>query len=141
MRRIVAVLLPFLRIELARASLTDAAGPLALVIARPGGGVKDERSLLGNTRLDEVCPEARSRGLRPRQTIASARARCADLRVRVVALDAVKEALSRICEALLAFGATASFDLESNVVWLDVTGCAHLHGSDGDRPGEATLAT
>jgi protein ImuB len=140
MRRIVAVWLPFLRIELARSSLL-ADGPLALVIARPGGGVKDERSLLGNTRLDEVCPEARSRGLRPRQTIASARARCADLCVRVVALDAVKEALSRICEALLAFGATASFDFESNVVWLDATGCAHLHGSECDLAGEVTLAT
>jgi protein ImuB len=139
MRRIVAVWLPFLRIELARSSLLDD-GPLALVVARPGGGVKDERSLLGNTRLDEVCPEARSRGLRPRQTIASARARCAELRVRVVALDAVREALSRICEVLLAFGATASFDLESNVVWLDVTGCAHLYRSEGDLAGEATLA-
>jgi protein ImuB len=139
-RRIVAVFLPFLRIELARASLPDDAGPLALVVARPGGGVKDERSLLGNTRLDEVCPEARSHGLRPRQTIASARARCAELRVRVVALDAVREALSRISEALLAFGSTVSFDLESNVVWLDVTGCAHLHGCESDPAGETTLA-
>jgi protein ImuB len=140
MRRIVAVLLPFLRIELARASLIDDAGPLALVIARSGGGIKDERSLLGNTRLDEVCPEARARGLRPRQTMASARARCAALRVRVVALEAVREALSRISEALMGFGSTASFELESNVIWLDVTGCAHLHGSESDPAGEATLA-
>ncbi len=140
MRRIVAVVLPFLRIELARASLPDDAGPLALVVARPCGGIKDERSLLGNTRLDEVCPEARARGLRPRQTIASARARCAELRVRVVALEAVREALSRVSEALMAFGSTASFELESNVLWLDVTGCAHLHGSESDPTGEATLA-
>src|SRR5580658_492186 len=140
MRRIVAVLLPFLRIELAWASLPDDAGPLALVVARPGGGIKDERSLLGNTRLDEVCPEARARGLRPRQTIASARARCAELRVRVVALEAVREAVSRISEALMAFGSTASFELDSNVLWLDVSGCAHLHGSESDPTGEATLA-
>lgn len=140
MRRIVAVWLPFLRIEIARLSLLDE-GPLALVVARPGGVVKDERSLLGNTRLDEVCSEARARGLRPGQTIASARARCTELRVRVVALGAVNDALSRICEALLAFAATVSFDLESNVVWLDITGCAHLHGSESDLTGEATLAT
>jgi protein ImuB len=141
MRRIVAVFLPFLRIELARAFLRDDEGPIALVIARPNGGVKDERSLLGNTRLDEVCPQAQARGLRSGQTIASARARCAELRVRVVALDTVREALSRISEALLAFASTTSFDLESNVVWLDVTGCAHLHRNESDTTGEAILAS
>src|SRR5260221_610466 len=110
MRRIVAVFPPFLRIELARASLRDDGGPLALVIARPGDAVEDERSLLGNTQLDEVCPEAYARGLRPKQTIAAARARCAELRVRVVPLDAVRVALGRISEALLALGPTTSFD-------------------------------
>jgi protein ImuB len=136
----VAVYLPLLRIELARTSIRDERGPLALVIARPGGAVKDERSLLGNTRLDEVCPEAHALGLRPRQTIASARARCADLRVRVVPLLAVEDALGRIAEALLAFGATTSFGLERSVVWVDVTGCAHLHRTGKDPTGEAALA-
>jgi len=140
MRRIVAVYLPFLRIELARTSSRDEGSPLALVFARPDGAVKDERSLLGNTRLDEVCPKAHALGLRRRQTIASARARCADLRVRVVTVDAVKDTLGRIAEALLALGATTSFSLENNVVWVDVTGCAHLHRSGTDTTGETVLA-
>jgi protein ImuB len=139
-RRIAAVHLPFLRIELARSS-ADSRGPLALVIARPGGAVKDERSLTGNTRLDEVCPEAHASGLRSGQTIASARARCAVLRVRVVTSEAVKSALERVAEALLAFGSATSFDLEHNLVWVDVTGCAHLHRTAADDSGEVALSS
>ncbi len=52
-----------------------------------------------------------------------------------------EEALSRISEALLAFASTTSFNLESNVVWLDVTGCAHLHRNESDTTGEAILAS
>jgi protein ImuB len=132
LHRFAAVVLPSLRIELVRTEMPDVGGPLALVIAREGGAVKDERSLLGNTRLDEVSPEAHAVGVRPRQTIAAARAKYSALAVRVVKLGVVEEALSRIAEALLAFGTTTAFDLESNTVWVDVTGCAHLHG--GEEP-------
>jgi protein ImuB len=141
--RFAAVFLPWVRVELARARMEPGASasasqtsePLAIVIARPGGAVKDERSLLGNTRLDEVSPEAYALGVRRGQTIAAARAKTADLRVRVVAMDAVREVLARVAEAGLGFGATTSFDVMEDVVTVDVTGCAHLH--DG---GEATLA-
>jgi protein ImuB len=138
-RRIAAVFLPDLRIELVRAEMSDPKVPLALVIAREGGAVKDERSLLGNTRLDEVSPEACALGVRPRQTIAAARARCSSLRVRVVAMAVVRDALARIAESLLTFGATTSFDLGGNVAWVDVTGCGHLHRSSLDPSGEPTL--
>src|SRR4051812_8090876 len=107
MSRFVAVYLPWLRVELARARMPEeerrALAPLAIVFSRPGGAVKDERSFLGNTRLDEVSPEARALGVRMGQTIAAARAKTADLRVRVIALDAVSEALARVAEAGLAF--------------------------------------
>ena len=140
MRRIAAVFLPQLRIELVRSGMTDAKAPLALVIATNGGTIKDERSLLGNTRLDEVSAEARAFGIHAKQTIAAARARCSALRVRVITLDAVQSALGRIAEALLAFGATTSFDLLASTVWVDVTGCSHLHRSPLDPDGERTLA-
>lgn len=135
--RFAAVYLPWVRVELARARMDprEREAPLAIVIARPGGAVKDERSLLGNTRLDEVALEAHALGVRRGQTIAAARAKSADLRVRVVAMDAVRDVLARTAEAGLAFGATTSFDVTADVVTVDVTGCAHLH--DG---GEATLA-
>lgn len=145
--RFAAIALPLLRIELVRASSPDDPGksptgndPLAIVIARPGGTVKDETSLLGNTRLDVVSPEARALGIRPGQTIASARARASELRVRVVREDAVRATLARIAEASLTFGATVAFDDVRDVVWVDITGCAHLHATPGDPEGEATLA-
>src|SRR5438105_4874594 len=99
--RIAAVHLPSVRIELARARLADheRGGPLAVVVARPGGAVKDERSLLGGTRLDEVSREARACGVRAGETIAAARAKEASLRVRVVAEHAVRGVLESVAEA------------------------------------------
>lgn len=133
-----------LRVELARArgGLSEEERVLGVVIARDGGAVKDESSLLGNTRLDEVSPEAREAGIRPGQTIASARARRADLRVRVIPLLSVSRALRGLAEMAFAFGATTSFEaggFAGDVVWVDVTGCGHLHASEKDRDGERTL--
>jgi protein ImuB len=138
--RFVAIALPFLRVELVRETANEHEDPLAVVIARPGGAVKDETSLLGNTRLDVVSPEARAFGIRAGQTIASARARASELRVRVVKEDAVRGALAAVAEACLAFGPTVAFDQETDVVFVDVTGCAHLHRTPEDTDGEPTLA-
>jgi len=46
----------------------------------------------------------------------------------------VQTALARIAEVALAFGPTAAFDVSRDVVWVEIGGCAHLHG------GEAGLA-
>ncbi|MFO0680115.1 MAG: hypothetical protein U0169_26570, partial [Polyangiaceae bacterium] len=152
MRRILAVHLPSVRIEFVRARMEstearESAGagsspqkPLALVVTGTAHGtVKDERSLLGNTRLDEVSDEARALGIHPRDTIASARARASDLEVRVLSEDSIREVLERIADSLFAFGATTSVDVATNTVWVDVTGCTHLHG-EGIQ-GERALVT
>ena len=34
---------------------------------------------------------------------------------------------------LLAFGATTSFDVMTDVVCIDITGCAHLHADELDE--------
>src|SRR5580658_4860479 len=99
MARFAAIALVNLRVELARQvsngfSARHNGGVLGVVIARPGGAVVSETSLLGNTRLDEVSPEAYALGIRPGQTIASAHARSADLRVRVVPLENVTKTLA-----------------------------------------------
>jgi protein ImuB len=132
--RIAAMYLPFVRIELARARAQNEGALLAVVIARPGGAVKDERSLLGGTRLDEVSPDARACGVRRGETIASARAKCAEILVRVVTEEAVRGVLHAVAEAALSFGRTASIDEARDVVRVDVTGCGHLFG------GEESLA-
>jgi protein ImuB len=136
MRRIACVSLPEIRVEIAREreSSTRHSSPLAIVVARPGGAVRTERDVLGNTRLDVVSREAFALGVRPGQTVAAARAKYAELHVRVVLEGAVRTALARIAEAALAFGPASAFDVATDVVWVDVGGCAHLHG------GEAKLA-
>jgi protein ImuB len=145
--------------------------PLAIVVAP---APLTEAKLLGNTRLDVVSREARELGIHPGQTIAQARARASNLEVRVVRPEAVHGVLARLAEVALAFGATVSFSgagvsttsppgssgrgtNDSNatasygdVVWVDVTGCAHLHAPrDPNAPrtneesasdGEAVLA-
>ena len=156
--RICAVSLPELRIELVHLSPTargqrgsapcppfiheasDAPirEPVAVVIADPP---MTETRLLGNTRIDVVSREARALGVQPGQTVAQARIRAGDLAVRVVRPDAVRDVLARIAEVGLAFGATVSFGTDyGDVVWIDVTGCAHLHDPTLAR-GEALLAS
>lgn len=154
--RVCAVSLPELRIELVRGELDPASAglPLAVVVAP---APMTEAKLLGNTRLSVVSREARALGVSPGHTIAQARARAGDLAVRVVRPDAVRDVLARLAEVGLAFGATVSFacDLQEtavrspdapfgDVVWIDVTGCAHLHAPRSSASifdGETILAS
>lgn len=154
-RRIAAISFSSLRIEIAR-QLDPflERRPLAVVIAREKNDaqgrqaqskqaqskIQDESSILGNTRIDEVSAEARRLGILPGFTVAAARAKCADLFVRVVLEKAAEEALARIAEIALAFGATVSFSTKEDTVWADVTGCAHLHDARNLDRGEKILA-
>jgi protein ImuB len=132
MRRVACIALPEIRVEVASREGLGAPSPLAIVVARPGGAVKTERDVLGNTRLDVVSIEARRSGVRSGQTVAAARAKCAELKVRVVAEGDVRSALARVAEVALAFGPTTAFDVGQDVVWVEVGGCAHLHGGEGE---------
>jgi protein ImuB len=129
-RRIACIALPEIRLEVVPVEPHAPPGPVAVVVARPGASVKTERDILGNTRLDVVSPAARALGVKVGFTVAAARAKCADLRVRVVPEGAVQAALARLAEAALAFGPATAFDVTQDVVWVDVGGCAHLHGSE-----------
>jgi protein ImuB len=131
MRRVACIALPQIRVEIVRERERERADtPLAIVVARPGGAVRTERDVLGNTRLDVVSREARGQGVRVGQTVAAARAKCADLRVRVVAESAVRTGLARVAEVSLAVGPSSAFDAASDVVWVEIGGCAHLHGGE-----------
>src|SRR5579884_496974 len=151
MRRVACIALPEVRLEIARErerererngggdrGASARAFPLVVVVARPGGAVQTERDVLGNTRIDVVSSEARALGVRVGHTVAAARARCAELRVRVVAEAAVRVALERAAETALAFGPAAAFDVAQDVVWVETGGCAHLHG--GERELARALA-
>ena len=99
MRRIACIALPEIRLEVVPVEPHAPPGPVAVVVARPGASVKTERDILGNTRLDVVSPAARALGVKVGFTVAAARAKCADLRVRVVPEGAVQAALARLAEA------------------------------------------
>ncbi|HVJ94535.1 MAG TPA: DNA polymerase Y family protein, partial [Labilithrix sp.] len=150
--RVCAVSLPELRIEVVREVGPECVNfPLAVVVAP---APMTEQDLLGNTRLSVVSREARALGILPGHTIAQARARAGDLAVRIVRPDAVRDVLARLAEVGLSFGATVSFGMEGDasdasssfgdVVWIDVTGCAHLHAprsSTSIFDGETILAS
>jgi protein ImuB len=68
--------------------------------------------------------------MRSGQTTAAARAKCAALRVHVVAEEAVGATLVRVAEVALAFGPSVAFDIAQDVVWVEIGGCAHLQGGE-----------
>lgn len=141
-RRVACVALFHLRVGVARESAGLAPHePLAVVV-----GVGDERSLQGGTRVDEVCGAAFALGVRPGMTIAAARARASELNVRVVKPASVEAALARLAESLIAFGATTAYEVAGvraayDAVYVDVTGCGHLHATPEDPSGERVLAS
>jgi protein ImuB len=132
MRRVACIALPQIRVEIAENRHPSYSGdePLGVVVARPGGAIRTEHDILGNTRLEVVSREAHALGVRPGQTVAAARANCSKLRVRVVAEEAVRAALERIGEVALAFGTTVAFDVVDDVVWVEIGGSAHLFGGE-----------
>ena len=121
MRRVACIALPQIRVEIAREregrqGEGKSIPPFAVVIARPGGTIRTERDVLGNTRLDVVSREACASGVRMGHTVAAARAKCASLGVRVVAESAVRTGLARVAEVALAFGPRTEFDVVTDVV-------------------------
>lgn len=102
-------------------------GPRAFVLARAGQG-RDGGKVTGGTRVDDANALARARGVRPGQTLAQARARTAELSVRVVREDEVRAGLEHVAEACARFGAPVSF--EGRTAWVDVTTSAALFGGE-----------
>ena len=130
-RRVAAVVLPELLVELASGPIFERAAkapPLGVVMRTETG---DE--LAATAVLDAVNAAARRFGVRAGQTIAEACALVAHLVVREVKESDVQAALARIAEVALSFGATVAFEAP-DTVWVDITGAAHLWG------GEAALA-
>jgi protein ImuB len=129
-RSVVAVVLPSFRVTLVRARSPDLQPeePLCVVVDEE----RDDRHLSGGTRIDDASPEARAWGVLSGDTVASAKAKCGDVRVRVLRPREATCALECLAEMLLAFGAVTSPLLDRDAVLVDVTGCSHLHGGDAN---------
>ncbi len=44
--------------------------------------------------------------------------------------EEVRATLVRVAEVAFGFGPTVAFDVEQRVVWVEIAGCAHLHGGE-----------
>jgi len=132
-RRIGAVYLTHLACELAHHDGDAKDAPLAVVDAKkePRQG---EEAELGNV-LFAVNEAAHKFGVRVGQTVAEARSCVANLTIRGLTSQILRQALGRVAEVALAFGPTVSIDAGDtskplDTVWVDLTGTAHLWGGE-----------
>jgi protein ImuB len=146
-RRIVAVALPQLGVELVRQRV-HIDGPLAVLYSY---GLSDSHIEEGQTRdhstaiIDLVDETAWHYGVRPGQGVVEAQATLAGLQIHTVSIDELFAALGRVAEVCLSLGTTASIRLHPeqsgeservkrqtvhDTVWLDISGAAHLVGGE-----------
>jgi protein ImuB len=139
-RRIAAVVLPELLVELASARLAVGPGgarrpklvPLGVVMTQ---GASAGEEIAATAVLGAVNAAARRFGVRPSQTIAEACALVANLIVREVCEPEVSATLGRVAEVALGFGATVSFEAP-DTIWVDISGAVHLWGSEAALAAE-----
>jgi protein ImuB len=121
-RRIVAIVLPRLAIEIAK-SRTEVKGPLAVILdSVQSRGPADQIALPGfdspvrpvvkeNAIIGAACDEARRYGVRPGQKVAEATALVARLTILHVSFAEIDRALGRVAEVAMGFGITVSMQL------------------------------
>ena len=102
-------------------------------VARPETPFATVANLRGLRRLAAVGPAAEAAGLRVGQALADARAICRELVLAESDPDADAAALARLAVWCERYTPLAAPDPPEGV-WLDITGCAHLHAG-----GEAGL--
>jgi protein ImuB len=90
------------------------------------------------TPLDAVNAIASQYGVKIGQTIAEARALVANLQVVPLTHQELLSAVERVAEVLGRFGTTVAFELP-DVVWVDVTGSAHLFGGPASTLDEIRM--
>lgn len=150
-RRILALILPDLLVELALRQrlaqapelLAEAHRPLGVVLcdepekAAPqqlslsvaGRALAAEPELPASEVLSAVNREAERFGVRARQTIAEASALVSHLIVAKVTRAEVERALGGLAEIALGYGATVAL-AAPDTIWVDITGSAHLFGGE-----------
>ena len=123
-RRIAAIVLPKLACEIAK-SRSPVKGPLAVLfeptsreavshrgqVALPGFEPAPRPVAKESAVIGAVCDEARRYGVRPGQRVAEATALVARLHVLTVTFAEIDQALGRVAEVAMAFGATAAIQL------------------------------
>lgn len=129
-RRIVALVLPELLLEVVASVSSRLRGPWGVVMIDPADpSFREDEPLRPTATLSAVNAAARRYGVRAGQTIAEARAFIAGFEVETVSPVTVERALAVVAEVALGFGATVSLRVP-DTVWVDVSGSAHLFGGE-----------
>lgn len=137
-RRIAAIVLPELLVEIARPAPAplredDADTPIAVVLGDETQSAK-RTDRPATPILAAVNRAARACGVRPGHTVVEASAFAAKLHVRSVDVAHARRALETVAEVAFAFGATVHVEIGPNgwgdSVWVDVSGGAHLFGGE-----------
>lgn len=136
-RRIAAIVLPELLVELARPPSAsggredDAYTPIAVVLQDPSRPKADKPA---TPIVAAVNRAAHACGVRPLHTVVEASAHAARLHVRTVDEASVQRALASVAEVAFGFGATVHVEADErgvgDSVWVDVSGGAHLFGGE-----------
>ena len=135
-RRIVAVVLPGILVDLGGQPEPSPMAPLGVVMTEPNPGDGG-----AEVPLDAVNQAARHLGAVEGQTIAEARAFVAGLVVRWVSRKQVEAALQTVAEAVMAFGTVVAIrgsgtNKVPDTVWVDITGVAHLFDGEAQLLAE-----
>lgn len=133
-QRILAVVLPHLLCELAlqhppATSPRKPGLPRAIVLTDAVCSAQMNTELEEKTEIDAVNSVAQRLGIRPRQTIARARASVESLVIHSLPRLRVHSALKHIAEVALRFGSPVSFQAP-DTVWVDVSGSIHLYENE-----------
>lgn len=150
-RRILALILPDLLVELSRrqrlAHAAEVAGeahkplgvvlcdeplklaPQQLSLSVAGQALAPEPELPASERLAAVSREAERFGVRAGQSIAEASALVSQLVVVPITRAEVERALGSLAEVSLGYGATIAL-AAPDTIWVDITGSAHLFGGE-----------
>ena len=156
-KRIAAIVLPALACEVARTqgSIQHPQQPFGLIVDE---NAQQRRAITGQECLAAVNARAYNYGIRPGQCVSEAGAFIGNLQIARLKRSELSAKLGLIAEAALHYGTTAALTLEQprrrkrtpstskpsatmgyplgagagplDTVWLDISGCAHLHGGE-----------
>lgn len=137
-RRIAAIVLPDLLVEIARPAAArdadDVYTPIAVVLDDASIPAKKPSDRPVTPIVAAVNRAAHACGVRPGHTVVEAAAFAAKLHVLSVDVGHARRALETVAEVAFAFGATVHVEVGpggwGDSVWVDVSGGAHLFGGE-----------
>jgi protein ImuB len=141
LRRVLAIALPLLPVELARTERDDEHVCMGVLDGARHPTLTTLDRAAATLRLDAVSPSAWREGIRPGQTLASATAKLSSLELRLLPAGAMEQALVRLAEAFLALSPQVATCMHPHVpvVMLDAQGLLERDAEARERELAAAM--